>query len=509
MRTKQAFKNVTFSLILQLVTAISGLIIPRFFISLYGSSVNGLVSSVNQFITCMGLVEAGIGAAGTVALYCPLAEKDNRTVSGIVSAARMFYLRSGLIFAGLVAALVLLFPLLVQNEITDRFFIRTMILVLSINGLVDYFFLGKYRVLLLADQHGYVISVAQIFGTIVTTALSIALMNLGYSALLVKAAAACVYLLRSIAVGIYVRKHYPYVNFREKPNFNAFGQRWAALLHQVVGMIVTNTDIVVLTLLLPQNALSTVSIYSVYNLVASALQGLMNSVSNGLGSGFGEVIARGEQQVLKKSFSNYEYAFFMVIFIAYTCMASLMYPFVRLYSAGFTDGVNYLSWTLVVMFTITGLLQSLRLPGLTIICAAGHYRQTRMRAVLEACINLVVSVALIRPLGIVGVLLGTCASYLYRTADVIIYNARKFLPGTLKISARRLIRGLVLSVLLVLLSQRFIPSEMGGWMSWLVWAMADGIIVTTVIVLANVIIEPNEFRELWNRISGLLNHSRN
>ena len=59
MRTKLAMKNMVFSLLLELATAISGIIVPRFFTALYGSAVNGLVTSINQFITYMTLVEAG------------------------------------------------------------------------------------------------------------------------------------------------------------------------------------------------------------------------------------------------------------------------------------------------------------------------------------------------------------------------------------------------------------------------------------------------------------------
>ena len=143
MRTKQAFKNLVASLLLEAVLALSGLIIPRFFTALYGSSMNGLVSSVNQFISYMCLVEAGVGAAGTVALYGPLAQKNYLQISEIVSAARAFYMRSGWIFIGLVAALVGFYPLIVQNQIADAGFVRMMIVILSLSGIVDYFILGK------------------------------------------------------------------------------------------------------------------------------------------------------------------------------------------------------------------------------------------------------------------------------------------------------------------------------------------------------------------------------
>jgi len=458
----------------------------------------------------MSLVEAGIGAAGAFALYKPLAEKQDQTVSEIVSATKKFYLRSGMIFAGLVVLLILVYPYAVHNEITDLSFIRTMIFVLSFSGLVDYFYLGKYRVLLQADQRSYVISIAQIVGTVVMTIVSILLMEFACSALLVKGTAAVIYLLRSIAVGIYVRREYPQINLKAKPKMEAFNQRWAALTHQIVSMIVTNTDVVVLTLLVPQNALVTVSIYSVYNLVASALSGMMTSISNGLGSGFGEVIAKKEQATLERSFSNYEYAYFLIIFAAYTCMASLLYPFIKVYSKDFTDGVNYLNWILVILFSLFGLLQSLRLPGLTIICAAGHYKETRNRAILEAVINVVVSLALVRPLGIYGVLIGTCASYLYRTTDIIIYTAHHFLPGTLKRSVLRILRGSVLSVILTLGAWKLIPTGAGmsGWMAWLLWAVLDALAVALVMLLTNIAFEPQEFKMLWKRFVDIIKKSK-
>lgn len=504
MRTKQAFKNAVMSLLLQLVLALSGFIIPRFFIALYGSPVNGLVSSINQFISYMGLVEAGVGAAGTVALYRPIAEYDINEVNGIISAARNFYMRSGMIFAVLIAGLTVFYPFAVKNEIQDISFIRTMILVLSINGLVDYFYLGKYRVLLMAHQRGYVISLAQIIGTVIMTAVCVGLMLFGHSALLVKAVAAVIYLLRSLAIGIYVKRCYPHISFKAKPNPTAFSQRWAALLHQIVGMIVNNTGIILLTLFIPEQSLAEVSVYSVYNLVAYALSGAMTSISNGLSSGFGEIISTEEKEVLHRSFSSYEYAFFLIIFVVYTCMGSLLYPFIGLYSDSFTDGIVYLRWPLVVLFTLAGVLQALRLPGLTMICAAGHYRQTQVRAIIEAILNLGISLILVRPLGISGVLIGTCVSYLYRTLDVIVYSSRHFTAGSLKLSWWRIVRNFMLLIVLVAFGVWLIPMNMAKWGTWLLSAVIYGGIVLLFFVGVNWLCERQEFQALLQRMKSVL-----
>ncbi len=504
MRTRQALKNALTSLLLQLVTAISGIIVPRFFTAAYGSAVNGLVSSIGQFITYMGLVEAGVSAASIVALYRPLAENDTEAVSGIVSAAKKFYLRSGLIFVILDVILITAYPFIVKNEITDVTFIRVMILVLSLSGIVDYFILGKYRVLLTADQKSYVLALIQTAGIVILTVVSVALIRAGASALAVKAAAAAVYVLRCGAVVVYVRRHYPKLDLSVPPLLESVSQKGAALLHQVVGMICNNTDIILLTLLLSVNALQEVSVYSVYALVGYALIALFLSLSNGICASFGQILSLGDRNALEKSFSVYEYFCFILVFTAYICMAGLLYPFITLYSTEFPDAAVYTRWGLVALFTSLGVLQSVRVPGLTMILAAGHYKQTQGRAIAEAAINIAVSLVLIFPLGIYGVLLGTCMSYLYRSTDTILYNAKYFLPGTLRRTAFRLLRNAAAAAVLVFLGIRFVPQVMTGWGSWFLWAVLYAVVSLAVVTAVNVLFEPDAFKEMMKRIRGIL-----
>ncbi len=495
MRTRQAFINAMTSVFLQLVLAVSGLLVPRFFIAVFGSAVNGLVASVSQFISYMSLVEAGVGAAGTVALYKPLAQRDTDKINGVLSATKNFYLRSGLIFAGLVALLVIFYPALVDNEIKDISFIRVMILVLSINGLVDYFFLGKYRVLLMADQRGYILYAIQILGTVVMTVVCILQIQLGASALVVKGTTALIYVLRSLAAIWYCRRKYPQYHFKAKPANDAFSQRQAALVHQIVGAVANNAAVVLLTLLVKKDALAEVSVYSVYNLVAYSLTSLLTSLTNGLAPSFGQVIAQGEEDTLKTSYSSYEMIMFLIIFVCYICVAVLLHPFVHLYSAGFTDGVVYVRPELVLLFTLSGILMAVRTPALTVICAAGHYKETQWRAVIELVISLVFSLALTPFFGIVGVMTAMCMSYLYRSADVLYYTAKHFVPKTLKKTLFRLLRNTVVAAVVVPLGLWLIPQTTDSWMTWLVGACGVGVASVTLLCLVNVVFERDEFKK--------------
>ena len=74
-RTKKFIYNTFTTALYQIVVMIVGFITPKSILNAYGSETNGLVTSINQFITYFNLVEAGLAGAAVYALYKPLAEK--------------------------------------------------------------------------------------------------------------------------------------------------------------------------------------------------------------------------------------------------------------------------------------------------------------------------------------------------------------------------------------------------------------------------------------------------
>ena len=95
---KKVMLNVGCTMLCQLMTFISGLIVPRLILSTFGSEANGLVSSITQFLNYISLVEGGIGSVVLTALYGPLAKKDDRKISSILKAAENFFRQIASIF---------------------------------------------------------------------------------------------------------------------------------------------------------------------------------------------------------------------------------------------------------------------------------------------------------------------------------------------------------------------------------------------------------------------------
>ena len=156
-RTDKFIKNVLGSLFLQLVTIVTGFISPKIMLSAFGSEINGVTSSITQFISYIALVEAGLANATVFALYRPLATGDKRERDSIVSAARISYNRVGVIFVVLSLGLAAIYPLIGKTDELSSMELSVLVLVLCLNTTINFFVLAKYRSLLTADQCGYLV----------------------------------------------------------------------------------------------------------------------------------------------------------------------------------------------------------------------------------------------------------------------------------------------------------------------------------------------------------------
>jgi hypothetical protein len=503
MRSKQAFKNMLANISLQIAVLVVGIILPRFFMETYGSSISGMMMSANQLLMLLSLAEAGIGTVSVVALYKPLADKDNRQMNLVLSATNSFYKRSGVIFGILLLILAIVFPFLIPQQVAPVL-VRGLLLVMGATTFVDYFFLGKYKVLLQADQKVYVLSLVEMGGTLLNLGISVVLIQNNINIVIVRLVATIIFVFRFFIIRQFVKKHYPQVSFCEKVEFKIITQRGAALIHQVAGVIVSNTDMMLLVVFMGKHSLLEVNVYATYYLSANAINIMLSTGINALMAGFGEIFSKKESETLKRSYTQYEYLFFIVLCIVCACMWPLIVPFVEIYAAKAPEGVaNYIRPVVGMLFVVIVFLQNIRIPSLTIVCAAGHFEETKKQAVLETLINLVLSLALIHKFGMIGVLLGTVASFAYRTIAVVIYSGQNLVKGSLLTTGKRLLRNIILLISIIFASMKVIPQSMYDFTEWFLYALAVGSISLVLFCMWNYLFEPQEFKEALLRVCNM------
>lgn len=504
MRGKQALKNISSNILLQIITAASGLILPRLYLLVYGSAMNGMVSATTQFMSYLMLLEAGIGAASIVSLYEPLARKDINKINGILSNTKRFYYQTGIIYTAMVMLLALVYPHLVKGQIPIHI-TREIVIILSLSNLIDYIFLGKYRVLLNADQRGYIVIGAQAIGTILNMGISIIMIQARFSIVFVKLVATFVYVLRSIFIFAYIKKNYPYLNLNVMPLKDSLTQRWSALIHQVAGVILNNTNLIILTFLGGANSLLEISVYTIHQMVSNMVTMVISSFSNSLTPGFGEIISTKQNDILEKAYSEYELIFQILLFLSYICMGVLFVPFISIYTSGISDA-NYIRPAIAVLFTLIGLLQNVRAPGITLICAAGHYQQTQKRALLEATINILLSAVLISKYGLVGVLSGTVMAFLCSAGHVLWYCNKWILKNCIWKTLSRLGRNIALSLICIAFAYfaGIFHRASTGYFAWITCALLLATVSAIIIIWGNFIAEPTEMKAICSRLKNLI-----
>ena len=383
---KKMMMNTVTSLIAQLVAVVYGFVLPRLILEQFGSEVNGLTQSIKQFLGVISFLDMGVGQVVRSALYKPLAQKDYCTLSRVMASSGKFYRKLARALLVYVVILTIIYPKLAAQQY-EAAFVTSLIVSMAVGSFCQYYFGITNEQLLHADQRGYVIFSQQILTNLLNAVVCILVIHMGGSIQMVKWATAVVFLLRPLAICLYVRKHYPIdkqIQYEEEP----IKQKWNGIAQHISAVILDGTDTIVLTLL---STLSNVSVYSVYYMVIGSIQGLYQSATAGVQSAAGAVWAGGDLQARNKLFSTVELILHSATVILFCCTGLLIVPFVRVYTDGLTDA-QYIQPLFAGLLVLAYGIRSLRTPYNIWILAAGHYKQTQSCHITAAALNLGISV---------------------------------------------------------------------------------------------------------------------
>ena len=504
MRTRYFFYNFISTALLQIITMCIGFIVPRVMLIAYGSEINGLVTSINQFLGYCNLVEAGLSGAAVYALYKPLADDDYDEINSILSASKIFYNQTGIIFTILVVILSLIYPLIVKTSAFSNMEVSILVLVLGCSGAIDFFSMSKYRVLLTAAQKVYVLSIASICYIVLNTIIIVVLSYLKVNIIVLRATALSSVLLRSFILYFYVKSYYKFVNYNVIPNNEALNKRWDALYLQILGIIHNGTPVVIATIV---TSLKSVSVYSIYNMVFAGLSGILSIFTSGLSATFGDVIVKNELKTLQGAYQEFELSYYMIISWAYGCALILIMPFIKLYTYGIIDADYYIP-IVGLLFTINGLLYNLKTPQGMMVISAGMYKETRVQTTIQGLIAVIASVVFAQIWGISGILIGMGLSNLYRDIDLLFFIPRNLTKLSVLSSLHRMIR-VFLVVALCYFPFIFIDLNPINLYNWLIVAIVVGIYCFAITFIMNYLLDKSIFNNILLRMYNLLKTKKN
>ena len=500
-RSQKAFINTIAAFSDELAALVCGLILPRLILLHFGSSYNGILSSITQFISCITLMKAGIGGVTRAALYKPLAENNNRDISMIVVQTERFMRKVALIFIFCIFVFAIAYPVFINTEF-DLWFSSTLILIVALSTFSQYYFGITYHMLLAADQKQSITLFLNMASTILSTLLAVVIMCCGGSIHLVKLGSSAVFVLSPLLLCFYVRKQYR-IDRTVTGQHDMIRQRWDALGHEIANFVNTNTDIIILTVF---SSLREVSVYTVYNYVISAIRRFVTNFIIGFGAAFGNMYAKKEFGLMHSNFKLYELIVFSLSSVIYAVTFVMITPFVMLYTSGVHD-VNYYRPVFGIVFTLAGIFSCFRIPYETVVKAVGHYRQTRNASFAEAGINILLSLVCVCKFGIVGVVIGTLVATVFRTCLYAAYLSKIILRRSIFLFVKHVLTSLGICAVTYFISTfYFIPTDT-IWL-WVLMAAVTFVIATVLTVITNLTLYFDDSKRLVQKMVCTLNRRR-
>lgn len=457
-------KNMIAGLCKQLFAIVYGFIVPRLILGAFGSTVNGLIGSISQFLGLISYLELGMGTVVQSALYAPLAQNNADEISRVMSSASKFFKTLGRILFFYVIVLVFAYPTKVHTQFSF-WYVALIILALSINSFAQYYFGIVNATFLRAAQVGYIYDFLSVLAYTINIVLSFAIIHMRGSIQLLEFVTACVYLIRPLYIFLYVRNNYS-INYNIQYKVEPIKQKWNGVAQHFSAIVIDGTDIVVLTLF---STLQNVSVYNVYNMVVVGVRTLVLSITHGVSAHFGKMIAEGNQEKLFNDFKEMDWILNTVSVIIFGCTSVLIVPFVRIYTKGVND-TNYIVPGFAILITLAQLFRCIRLPYNVVILSAGHFKQTQCNYIIAAFVNIAVSVLMVRRHGLIGVAVGTLVAFIYQDIWMALYVSNNIVHWPFTYFIRQNIVNVSIAIIATLILY-LIELHVVSALTWIMYAL--------------------------------------
>lgn len=406
MRIKKAAINSFIGILTYLISFLPAMIVRKIFLVQLGEELLGLSSLYTNIISYLSIIEMGIGSAIIFSLYKPFAEDNRVKVKGYIDYYAKFYKIVGGIILLLGIALLPFLHIFINDNIDMTKAIIYFVLFL-INTVISYLFSYKLCILNVA-QEGYIVSVGTAISKILIAIFQVIILKLYSSFFLYITIQIVVNLIYYIVLNKYIDKKYTWLKDTkgkiEKDEKNNLIKNVKALfMHKIGYVVVFSTDNLVISSFIN---LSSVAKYNSYNMIISAIQGVINTAMAAITPSIGNLLVDNDKE---KAISIHKKLFFMNFWVVSFITISL-YNTISQFINVWLGRNQILDIFTVNIILINLYFQLMRSSVEQFKEGSGNYYQDRYAAFIEAFINLVCSIILVKEIGIAGVFIGTFIS---------------------------------------------------------------------------------------------------
>jgi len=408
-RTDYSLKNLKYAIFGQFIGLIISFLSRMIFVRTLSAEYLGINGLFTNILSILSLAELGIGVSIVYSMYKPLAENDIYKIKALISLYKKAYTIIGITIAVVGLAIIPFLDYLIKDmpNIPNIKFIYSMFV---INSSISYFFSYK-RSLIIADQKRYIATIYRYGFYFILNLFQIIILVITRNYFFYIGLQIINTLAENICISKKADKLYPYLRDREKGILNKedkktiFKNIRAMMFHKVGSIVVTGTDNLLISKLI---GIKEVGLYSNYVLIINALNTIYTLIFESFTASIGNLGVTETNEKNKFIFDCINLFGFWIYGFSSICLINLFNHFIYLWL-----GKEYLfPVSFVLIIVINFYLSGMRKSVLTFRDALGLFAHDRYKAIIEAIINLIISILLSKYFGISGILIGTIISTL-------------------------------------------------------------------------------------------------
>lgn len=407
MRTKNSIKNIVYGMTSQIVSTLINFISRTIFIKVLGMEYLGVNGLFTNILSMLSLAELGIGSAIIYNMYKPLAENNKEMLKSLMNLYSKAYRIIGILIFSLG---VLIVPFL-ENIIKDTSNVSKLeiiYLLFLINSVVSYFYAYKSSIII-ADQKNYIITIKQQIFIVIQVISQIVALLLTKNYIIYLIIQIICTLLLNISISKKADEIYGFLKEKNVKKLDTdnkkriFKHVSAMMSHKFGTVVVNSTDNILISTFA---GVYWVGLYSNYSMIISIVNRFISQIFTAITASIGNLNAMEGKE---KSYNVYKKILFINFWIygfCTICLWILLNPFIKIW----LGNKFILSDSVVLIIVMNFYIMGMRTTTITYNTTLGLFWNDRFKPWIEAIINIVVSIILLRNFGMIGVLLGTLIS---------------------------------------------------------------------------------------------------
>jgi O-antigen/teichoic acid export membrane protein len=274
-----------------------------------------------------------------------------------------------------------------------------------LNTALPYFFIHRHS-FLNVNQKNYIVTLSFTGATVLATGLKILVLLRTGDYILYLVTEFGIMIATTIGVAAAAGRMYPWLRMKEAPPVDPGTKRElktnvkAILLQNIGSYFIFGAESLVISSFV---SVAAVGLYSNYKMLIDICRNFIYQVSNNLYHSVGNLVARESRERIYEVFRGMQ----LLNFWMYSCAGIALYAVIGPFIRAWIGDAYVMEAAVPALLLLSFFERGMRNAVATVKTTAGIFREDRFAPLLQAAVTLGCSIALVGPLGISGVFLGS------------------------------------------------------------------------------------------------------